>query len=178
VGAPAGLFTISGNQIKVASGASFDYETTPSYALTVRATDSTGNTFDQAVTINISNYAGSYTGTSGKDTVTGTSEEDFISGGAGNDTLDGGAGNGHTDRRSRRLIPSQAELVSIRQIIQLPQQASPCHSQPRMETVSVGNIRILQPEAIAATQMVIPSPALKLSPVPILQMSSVAAQLP
>ena len=43
VGAPAGLFTISGNQIQVAAGASFDYETTPSYALTVRATDSTGN---------------------------------------------------------------------------------------------------------------------------------------
>ena len=92
VGAPAGLFTISGNQIKVASGASFDYETTPSYALTVRATDSTGQTFDQVVNINIANYAGSYTGTGGNDTAIGTSEEDTISGGAGNDTLDGGNG--------------------------------------------------------------------------------------
>jgi VCBS repeat-containing protein len=93
VGAPAGLFAISGNQIRVASGASFDYETTPSYNLTVRATDSTGLTFDQAVTINIANYAGTYTGTSGNNTATGTSEEDTISGGAGNDTLDGGNGN-------------------------------------------------------------------------------------
>ena len=83
VGAPAGLFTISGNQIKVAAGASFDYETTPSYTLTVRATDSTGNIFDQAVNINISNYAGSYTGTNGNNTATGTSEEDVLSGGGG-----------------------------------------------------------------------------------------------
>ena len=93
VGAPAGLFTINGNQIQVASGASFDYETTPSYALTVRATDSTGLTFDQVVNINIANYAGSYTGTNGNNTANGTSEEDTISGGGGNDTLNGGDGN-------------------------------------------------------------------------------------
>ena len=93
VGAPAGLFMISGNQIQVASGAFFDYETTPSYDLTVRATDSTGLTFDQVVNINIANYAGSYTGTNGKNTVTGTSEEDTISGGGGNDTLNAGDGN-------------------------------------------------------------------------------------
>ncbi len=82
VGAPAGLFTISGNDIKVASGAFFDYETTPSYDLTVRATDSGGQTFDQVVTVNIANYAGTYTGTNGKNTANGTSEEDTISGGA------------------------------------------------------------------------------------------------
>ena len=93
VGAPAGLFTINGNQIQVASGASFDYETTPSYALTVRVTDSTGQTFDQVVNINIANYAGSYTGTSGNNTANGTSEEDTISGGGGNDTLNGNDGN-------------------------------------------------------------------------------------
>ena len=93
VGAPAGLFTINGNQIQVASGASFDYETTPSYALTVRATDSTGLTFDQVVNINIANYAGSYTGTNGANTANGTSEEDTISGGGGNDTLNGNDGN-------------------------------------------------------------------------------------
>ena len=93
VGAPAGLFTISGNDIKVASGAFFDYETTPSYDLTVRATDSGGQTFDQVVTVNIANYAGTYTGTNGKNTANGTSEEDTIFGGAGNDTLNGGDGN-------------------------------------------------------------------------------------
>ena len=82
VGAPAGLFIINGNQIQVASGASFDYETTPSYALTVRATDSTGLTIDQVVNISIANYAGTYTGTSGNNTANGTSEEDTISGGA------------------------------------------------------------------------------------------------
>ena len=49
-------------------------------------------TFDQVVTINIANYAGSYTGTNGNNTVTGTSEEDTISGGGGNDTLNGGDG--------------------------------------------------------------------------------------
>ncbi|MDP1700907.1 MAG: cadherin domain-containing protein, partial [Aestuariivirga sp.] len=93
VGAPAGLFAISGNQIKVASGAFLDFETTPAYDLTVRATDSSGNTFDQVVTINIANYAGSYNGNNSKNTVTGTSEEDIISGGGGNDTLNGGDGN-------------------------------------------------------------------------------------
>ena len=93
VGAPAGLFTISGNDIKVASGAFFDYETTPSYDLTVRATDSGGQAFDQVVTVNIANYAGTYTGTNGKNTANGTSEEDTISGGGGNDTLNGGDGN-------------------------------------------------------------------------------------
>ena len=93
VGAPAGLFVISGNEIKVAAGASFDNETTPSYALMVRATDSAGNIFDQAVTINVANYAGTYAGDSGNNTATGTSEEDTISGGAGNDILDGGNGN-------------------------------------------------------------------------------------
>ncbi len=93
VGAPAGLFTISGNDIKVASGAFFDYETTPSYDLTVRATDSGGQTLDQVVTVNIANYAGTYTGTNGKNTANGTSEEDTIYGGGGNDTLNGGDGN-------------------------------------------------------------------------------------
>ena len=93
VGGATSLFAISGNQIRVAAGASFDYETTPSYTLTARATDSAGNIFDQAVTINITNYAGTYTGTSGNNTATGTSEEDTMSGLAGNDTLSGGAGN-------------------------------------------------------------------------------------
>ncbi|HUQ37944.1 MAG TPA: cadherin domain-containing protein, partial [Aestuariivirga sp.] len=93
VGAPAGLFTINGNQITVAAGASFDYETTPSYTLTARATDSGGNIFDQAVTINITDYAGTYTGNPGNNKATGTSEEDIMSGGGGNDTVTGGTGN-------------------------------------------------------------------------------------
>ena len=92
VGGATSLFAISGNQIRVAAGASFDYETTPSYTLTVRATDLAGNIFDQSVTVNIANYAGTYTGTSGNNTATGTSEEDTMSGGAGNDTLNGGDG--------------------------------------------------------------------------------------
>ena len=93
VGGSAGQFTISGNQITVAAGASFDYETTPSYALTVRATDSAGHTFDQAVSVNISNYAATYPGTAGNDTATGTSEEDTMSGGGGSDNFYGGDGN-------------------------------------------------------------------------------------
>ena len=93
VGGPAGLFAISGNQIQVAAGASFDYETTPTYALTVRATDSAGQTFDQTVSVNVSNYAATYTGTAGNDTATGTSEEDTMSGGGGSDKLYGGDGN-------------------------------------------------------------------------------------
>ncbi len=90
-------FVISGNQLKVASGAVFDYETTTSYTLTVRVTDSGGLTYDKSVTVNVGNYAGSYTGTAGNDTATGTSEEDTMSGGDGNDTLSGGAGNDTLD---------------------------------------------------------------------------------
>src|SRR6185503_7183499 len=92
-GGATSLFALSGNQISVAAGASFDYETTPSYTLTARATDSAGNIFDQAVTINITDYAGTYTGNPGHNTATGTSEEDTMDGGGGNDTLYGGAGN-------------------------------------------------------------------------------------
>ena len=92
VGGATSLFTIVGNDIKVAAGASFDYETTPSYALNVRATDAAGHTYDQVVNVNIANYSGSFAGTAGNDTVTGTSEEDTINGGAGNDTIIGGAG--------------------------------------------------------------------------------------
>ena len=90
VGGGSEIFSISGNEIRVAAGASFDYETTPSYTLTVRATDAAGNTIDRTVNVNVTNYAGSYTGTAGDDTAVGTSEEDTISGGAGNDRVSAG----------------------------------------------------------------------------------------
>ena len=93
VGGATNLFEIfGGNQIRVKAGAIFDFETATSHLVTARVTDSVGATFDQAITINVANYAGSYTGTIGNDGAVGTSEEDSINGGNGNDTLEGGLG--------------------------------------------------------------------------------------
>lgn len=44
-------FTITGTQLKTAQ--SFDYETKSSYSIRVRVTDSTGNPFEKALTINV-----------------------------------------------------------------------------------------------------------------------------
>ena len=163
VGAPAGLFTINGNQIQVASGATFDYETTPSYALTVRATDSTGQTFDQVVNINIANYAGSYTGTNGNNTANGTSEEDTISGGAGNDTLNGGDGNDVlTGGTGSDALNGGAGYDTVTYPTRRP--ALSCHSRQPTETESAASTRTWRRAAMAGKPTAIPSPALRLSP--------------
>jgi VCBS repeat-containing protein len=48
-----GTFVIDGDQIKVADGAVLDFETNPSYSVTVRVTDAAGNTYDKVFTINL-----------------------------------------------------------------------------------------------------------------------------
>ena len=80
---------VNGNQIAVKGGANLDYETATSHDLTVVVTDALGATYQEVVTINVTDYQGAYTGTAGNNTVTGTSEEDSISGLGGNDTLNG-----------------------------------------------------------------------------------------
>ncbi|MBF0289814.1 MAG: cadherin domain-containing protein [SAR324 cluster bacterium] len=49
----SGNFSISGSSLLTA--ASFDYETTTSYSITIRTSDSSGSTFDEAFTISITN---------------------------------------------------------------------------------------------------------------------------
>lgn len=50
-----GRFTLNGNQLIVAPGAVLDFETTPSYNIIVRTTDSTGLSYDEAFTIVVNN---------------------------------------------------------------------------------------------------------------------------
>jgi Ca2+-binding RTX toxin-like protein len=91
-----GRFAINATSglITVIRDGSLDYESAQSHAITVRVTDQGGLTFDKALTINVTNVAGStLTGTSGNDGLFGTREEDTINGGDGNDFIDGGDGN-------------------------------------------------------------------------------------
>ena len=93
VGGATNLFEIvNGNQIAVKAGAVLDYETATSHNVTVRVTDGSGATYQEVVTITVTDYEGAYTGSAGNDIVIGTSEEDSIDGGAGDDTIAGGGG--------------------------------------------------------------------------------------
>ena len=90
---PSGKFElVNGNQIALKTGSALDYETTPSYSISVTTTDSSGAVFTQPFTINVGDFEGSYTGTAGVNVVTGTSEEDVIDGGGSGDTMSGGLG--------------------------------------------------------------------------------------
>ncbi len=48
-------FEVVGNQLRVRTGASLNFEAAPQHTLTVRVTDSANNTRDQLVTINVVN---------------------------------------------------------------------------------------------------------------------------
>lgn len=54
-GDPDGIFQIVGNEIRIADNTNLDYETTPSYTLTIRTTDSGNLTYDQDIVIDIAN---------------------------------------------------------------------------------------------------------------------------
>ena len=87
------LFEMIGNEVHLKSGVSLDYETDASHLITVRATDTSGLSFDTTVTIDITDVVGeSINGTISADILTGTDEQDTISGNAGDDTVYGAAG--------------------------------------------------------------------------------------
>jgi Ca2+-binding RTX toxin-like protein len=114
-----GRFVIdpSTGEIVVANGAVLDYETQPSYSVTVVTTDPSGLTFSQAVPINLTDVPESLppqtlNGTNNADVLTASSDADYtvnglagddqitthggndvITGGAGNDVVSTGAGN-------------------------------------------------------------------------------------
>ncbi|MDX1400619.1 MAG: cadherin domain-containing protein [Kiloniellales bacterium] len=52
---PSGFFEVVGNELRVASGAAFDFETAQSHDVILRVTDSAGNSFDQTLTIAVTN---------------------------------------------------------------------------------------------------------------------------
>ncbi|MEP1243380.1 MAG: cadherin domain-containing protein, partial [Lentilitoribacter sp.] len=89
---PSGHFEIVGNEVRVKSGQDIDFETAESHDITIEVTDAGGNTYSETITINVQDYEGTATGTSGADNMTGTSEEDVITGGGGADIIYGGNG--------------------------------------------------------------------------------------
>ncbi len=95
-GTGAENFEIIDDQIVVAEGAALDFETTSIYDLTVEATDSSGASVSQTVSIDINdvlaNDDDTLLGTTGNDTLDGDSGNDTLYGSLGNDILQGGAG--------------------------------------------------------------------------------------
>ncbi len=83
-GGATNLFELVGSEICVKAGASIDFETQSSHALTVQVTDQDGLSATQTVTINVTNVV--ETGTAGNDVLTGGAGGDRLTGGLGNDT--------------------------------------------------------------------------------------------
>jgi Ca2+-binding RTX toxin-like protein len=103
-----GRFVISTvGALRVATGASLDFESAPSHSVLVRVTDAGGLSFDKSFTITLTNVvgvslvgtnrdnrgAGALNGTGEEDTIRGLAGDDELFGLGGNDLLDGGAGN-------------------------------------------------------------------------------------
>lgn len=79
--------------VYVKAGVVLDYETQTSYDIDITSTDASNNARTQTFTINVTDYTGNYTGTTGDDWIGGTSEVDTINGNDGNDKIAGGNGN-------------------------------------------------------------------------------------
>ncbi|WP_201832017.1 cadherin domain-containing protein [Microvirga zambiensis] len=93
IGAPQGVFAISGDQLVVQNGIGLDYEQTRSYTFTIRATDAGGLFNDRVVTVNVEDVNPERTAGSGlDDRIVGGSAADVLSGGAGADILAGRLG--------------------------------------------------------------------------------------
>ena len=88
-----GLFSIDGNELKVADGATLDFESAQYHDVTVQVTDAGGNNYSEVISLNVNDVPGqTINGTAGDDTLLGTSEDDILDGGDGDDTLQGGSG--------------------------------------------------------------------------------------
>jgi Ca2+-binding RTX toxin-like protein len=91
-------FQIVAGTLKLADGVSLDFETEPTVALTISATDRGGLSTSQSFTITVKDVvAASFGGTPAGDNLAGTSEADILRGIAGNDVLRGLAGNDTLD---------------------------------------------------------------------------------
>jgi hypothetical protein len=85
-------FRIVDGELVMASGAKLDFETKPSYGITVRVTDSTGDKHDETFTITLSDVAETPKGDAGKDNLEGDALDNILNGKGGNDRLTGGGG--------------------------------------------------------------------------------------
>ncbi len=88
---PAFAINATTGQITVNDKGDLDYEATPDFNLTVKATDAGGLIDTAAIKINLGNVF-ELDGTPGNDHLAGTTGNDILNGLAGNDTLIGGIG--------------------------------------------------------------------------------------
>ncbi|WP_287273210.1 MULTISPECIES: CAP domain-containing protein [unclassified Okeania] len=115
-----GRFGLDGDQIVVADGSGLDFESDANHNITVRTTDAGGESFEQQLTINVSNVDETPTepdnfntiygsdnndnlrgtvdndaiyGEGGNDLIIGRKGDDLLNGDSGNDEINGGSGN-------------------------------------------------------------------------------------
>jgi Ca2+-binding RTX toxin-like protein len=101
-----GRFGINAATGVITLATSLDYETATAHTIVARVTDAAGATYDETITIAVTDISNTINGTAGVDTIAGTTENDTIyglgsddtlSGSGGNDVLDGGSGNDTVD---------------------------------------------------------------------------------
>jgi VCBS repeat-containing protein len=90
---PSGLLEIVGSTLRVKTGVSFDFETTPSLQVEIGVKDAGGATYSETLTISVGDVPGvERVGDTRKNTLLGTQEADTLNGKRGNDVLDGAGG--------------------------------------------------------------------------------------
>lgn len=113
-GGASDQFEIVGNELRVGTGVTLDYETAARQTIDIQVTDRLGLSYTETMTIGIDNVVGAkitdkndsigriLTGTGEEDTISGLGGDDTLNGldggdiligGAGRDRVDGGAGN-------------------------------------------------------------------------------------
>ena len=84
--APSNEFEIVGNELRVKAGATLDFETANSHAITIVVTDEQGASYSELVPIAVSNVDNVPAATAGDDVLLATQESDAFEGLAGNNT--------------------------------------------------------------------------------------------
>jgi Ca2+-binding RTX toxin-like protein len=107
-----GTFVLAGSAIALAEGASIDFETSTSYEITVVATDESGATFEQSLTISVTDIIEPIVGSPTGNQMAGTGGTDILLGLGGNDTLEGLAGADELDGGKGKDTASYANAES------------------------------------------------------------------
>jgi Ca2+-binding RTX toxin-like protein len=117
-----GRFTIVGNELRVANGLLLDFEQAPSHNVVIRVTDGSGATYDQALTVNVtdvnpedvigSNADNTFWGGALSDDLSGGNGNDTLKGGLGDDTLTGGAGSDIFVRDANDPNATQSDTIT------------------------------------------------------------------
>ena len=90
---PSGLLEIVGSTLRLKTGASFDFETTPNLQVEIGVKDASGAAYSKTVTLSVSDVPGvNRVGDAGSNSLLGTPEADTLNGKGGNDVLDGAGG--------------------------------------------------------------------------------------